>query len=160
MKVQVNDYCWWSNKKSSLFVQTWKGKYSNICYQSIFHYKWKHIVISECVYLTFWETYLCNMNNGIAKNTLRNFIASLIRCGMLSPTKKLYKLYLQHQTGPSQLNIWLSVLHTRGSARGGELPWMIFQLYVSSFTLLCKFILLLHKKRNVNIMLIPRCTSM
>ena len=51
----------------------------------------------------------------------------LFRYGMLSPTKKLYKLYLQHQTEPSQLNIWLSVLHMRGSVRGRELSWMIFQ---------------------------------
>lgn len=58
-----------------------------------------------------------------------------VRCGMLYPIKKQWKLYPRHQTGLSLLNAWLSVLSAHGNGRGMESQWTTYQPFVSSSTL-------------------------
>lgn len=54
---------------------------------------------------------------------------------MLFPTKKLYKLSLQHLIGKNQQKGLWSALSVDGNIRSEALRWMISQLFASSFTL-------------------------
>lgn len=56
------------------------------------------------------------------------------RYGMLSPTKKQWKLYHRHQIEQKRQNVWSSVQFGHGSGRDEALQWMISQLFASSST--------------------------
>ena len=62
--------------KKAAFLYKLKKEITPIYATNLYFITNENTVISECVFLSFWES--CNPNNGIAKNTLRNFIASLI----------------------------------------------------------------------------------
>lgn len=59
---------------------------------------------------------------------------SFVRYGMLSPTKKQWRLYRQHRIERNRRNVWSSVLFGHGNGRDEALQWMIYQLSVSSST--------------------------
>ena len=62
-------------------------------------------------------------------------ISFLFSYGMLFPTKKLYRLFLQHLLEKSQLKGWWSMLFMHGNIRSEALQRMTSQLFASSFTL-------------------------